>query len=253
MLMVISPSKTLDESSRLPDVSCTQPVLLEDAGKLVGILRNYSTEKLGQLMDISEKLSVLNAERYQRFHTPFSLKNARPALYTFKGDVYEPMSLESYGARELAYAQAHLRILSGLYGVLRPLDLMQPYRLEMGTRLRTAHAKDLYQFWGARISQELNAALSGKKSTLVNLASEEYFAAIDKKTLKAPILTISFKEKQKDKLKVIGLFAKKARGMMVDFSIRNSIKAIEELKEFNAEGYRFQPKLSDDTCWVFAR
>jgi len=252
MLMVLSPSKTLDESSALPKLATTLPACLDEAGELVKILRNYSAPKLSQLMDIIDKLAALNAARYAEYSTPFTAKNARPALYLFKGDVYEPMAVAEYGKKELDYAQQHLRILSGLYGVLRPLDLMQPYRLEMGTRLANKKGKDLYAFWGSRISEELNAAM-GKKPLLVNLASEEYFSSVKIDVLTAPVLHIAFKEKQKDKLKVVGLFAKRARGMMADFAIRNKIKSPENLKEFNGGGYAFQPRLSGPEQWVFTR
>lgn len=254
MLIVLSPSKTLDETSPLPKLEATQPELLGRAGELVKVLRNYSSAKISKLMDISDKLSELNFYRFQNYSIPFTPKNARPALFMFKGDVYEPMGVMEYGKKELAYAQGHVRILSGLYGVLRPLDLMQPYRLEMGTRLPVGKAKDLYGFWGDEVSEALNGAMAGmKKPVLINLASEEYFKAVRPKVLRAPVIDIVFKEKQKDKLKIIGLFAKKARGMMTDFAIREQVNTPEKLKEFSGGGYCFQPKLSAEDSWVFVR
>lgn len=250
--MILSPSKTLDETSPLPRLAPSQPACLDEAGELVRILRNYSMAKLSQLMDISDKLAALNVARYAEYSTPFTVKNARPALYLFKGDVYEPMAVSAYGKKELEHAQKHLRILSGLYGVLRPLDLMQPYRLEMGTCLPTKKGKDLYAFWGSRISEELNAAMS-KPAVLVNLASEEYYRSVKIDVLTARVLKITFKEKQRDSLKVVALFAKKARGMMADFMIRNHINSPEKLKDFDGGGYCFQPRLSGPEEWVFTR
>ena len=252
MLMLLSPSKTMDETSALPPLKTTQPVCREEAFALIQVLRNYSGVKLSQLMDISDKLAAINVARYAEYSDVPKPKYARPALFLFKGDVYEPMAVASYGKKELEYAQAHLRILSGLYGVIRPLDLIQPYRLEMGTRLATPRGKDLYAFWGSRISEELNAA-AGKKGVIVNLASEEYYRSVKIDALTVPVVTIAFKEKQKDKLKVVGLFAKRARGMIADFAIQNQIKSPEKLKDFDGGGYRYQARLSSPEQWVFTR
>lgn len=254
MLLVLSPSKTLDYESALPTKTHTQPAMLRDSETLVAALRKYTPKKLSALMDISDKLAALNVERYKAFSLPFTPANARPAILAFKGDVYEPLPVEKYREKDFTFAQGHVRILSGLYGVLKPLDLIQPYRLEMGTRLKVGKAKDLYAFWGDRITDALSAGLEGQKDRLlVNLASEEYFSAVRPKRLDGKVLNIVFKENQKGALKIIGLFAKKARGMMTDFVIQNHIIDHKELKDFNAAGYAFQPKLSGEDSWVFTR
>jgi uncharacterized protein len=254
MLLVLSPSKTLDYVSPLPKLTPTQPALLKDAQQLIGQLRGYTPAQLSKLMDISDKLAQLNVQRYQDFSVPFTAKNARPALLAFKGDVYEGMDTLNYGEKELAFAQAHLRILSGLYGVLRPLDLMQPYRLEMGTALKGTHGKDLYSFWGKRITAQLNEAMATHRTKLlVNLASEEYFKAVKPAALEGKLLTLSFKERKGNALKVVGLFAKRARGMMADYIIQERIDTPKPLQGFNREGYRYDEELSSDAQWVFVR
>ncbi len=254
MLLVLSPSKTLDLESVLPDVSVTQPRGLGEAGELVKILRNYSSAKLSQLMGISDKLSAMNVARFENFATPFTRNNARPVLFTFKGDVYAPMDISGYSKKELTFAQEHVRILSGLYGVLRPLDLMQAYRLEMGTSLKVKKAKDLYQFWGDKITGFLNDDLAKVKGgVLVNLASEEYFHSVKPKLLDGRLIHIVFKEKQKGALKIIGIHAKKARGMMDDYVIKQQLMDVEGLKKFTAGGYHFTPALSTAENWVFVR
>lgn len=252
MLLVLSPSKTLNYSTHSPLFAATTPELLEESKKLVKILRRYDADQLSDLMGISEKLALLNVERFHQFSLPFTPANARPALLAFKGDVYAPMKVERYGKEDFAYAQKHVRILSGLYGVLRPLDLMQPYRLEMGTPLKTSAGRDLYEFWGDRITDSLNDAL-GRDGTLINLASAEYFKAVRPRKLKGRLVHIVFKEKHKGGLKIIGLFAKKARGMMADHIIRHRLTGAEGLKDFREGGYRFTPSLSDSKSWVFVR
>lgn len=253
MILVLSPSKTLDYETPIK-AAHTQPEFLKDAVELVEVLRGYTPNKLSALMDISDKLAQLNAQRYRDFTTPFTVKNARQALLAFKGDVYEGIDIEHYSAEDFAFAQKHLRILSGLYGVLRPLDLMQPYRLEMGTRLKNAQGKNLYDFWGERITQSLNKALKSEDSgVLVNLASEEYFHAVRAQALKGHILHIQFKEKRGNKLQIIGLMAKKARGVMTDWVIRNRLYDINMLKNFNESGYRYEDQLSTADTVVFVR
>lgn len=252
MLLILSPSKTLADNPSFPK-SCksSEPEFLAESKKLIKILRDYSPEDIRALMGVSQKLADLNYERFQSFKTPFTQANATPALTTFKGDVYEPMDVENYSKSEWAYANKHLRILSGLYGLLRPLDLIQPYRLEMGTKLENAAGKDLYAFWRDQLSLSLNKALP-KGEPLINLASNEYYKAVDQGALKAPVIDMVFKNKDKQgKYKIIGLFAKRARGMMADFAIKNHIENAEELKEFSEGGYRFSKKDSSDSAWVF--
>jgi cytoplasmic iron level regulating protein YaaA (DUF328/UPF0246 family) len=202
-------------------------------------------------MHLSEALATLNAERYQTFMDTFSPDNSKQALLAFKGEVYAKMEADQFTAEELEFAQQHLRILSGLYGLLKPLDLMQPYRLEMGTKLKTKKGDSLYDYWGTKISKALNAAGEGR--TLVNLASQEYFKAVDKKTLKLPVITIHFKEHKEGSYQVVGFFAKQARGLMARFAIQNRITDPEQLKTFNEEGYEFAERLSSAQDWVFVR
>ncbi len=201
-------------------------------------------------MSISEKLSALNFERFQKFKLPFTLENAKQAILAFKGDVYNGIDAPSLSTEDLNFAQDKIRMLSGLYGVIRPLDLIQPYRLEMGTKLSNAKGKDLYDYWGADISNVLN---DDESELIINLASNEYFKAIDKKSLNAKILDIVFKEKKGDSYKVIGIYAKRARGLMVNFIIRNRLNNPEALQDFSDEGYRFDKDLSNDSTWVYLR
>ena len=250
MLLVISPAKTLDYSH--PEYSAhTQPEFTSEVKDLVGVLRKKSPAQISKLMHLSEALATLNAERYQTFMDTFSPDNSKQALLAFKGEVYAKMEADQFTAEELEFAQQHLRILSGLYGLLKPLDLMQPYRLEMGTKLKTKKGDSLYDYWGTKISKALNAAGEGR--TLVNLASQEYFKAVDKKTLKLPVITINFKEHKEGSYQVVGFFAKQARGLMARFAIQNRITDPEQLKTFNEEGYEFAERLSNAQDWVFVR
>jgi uncharacterized protein len=254
MILVLSPSKTLDFESPLPTADYTLPDMMLESQLLIEELKSLTVEKLIQLMDISGKLAVLNAQRYKQFHTPFTPANARPALIAFKGDVYEGMSVSEYSKEDFAYTQAHVRILSGLYGLLKPLDLIQPYRLEMGTKLKTPRGKDLYAFWGTRITHALNQALDQQKNpVLINLASQEYFKAVKPASLKGPVITITFKEKHGRMFKVVGLLAKRARGLMADYIIKNRIGDVAGLKKFKTDGYRFTASLSSETELVFVR
>ena len=250
MLLIISPAKTLDYSP--PEYSAhTQPDFTSEVKDLVGVLRKKSAAQISKLMHLSEALATLNAERYQTFTDTFSPDNSKQALLAFKGEVYAKMEADQFMAEDLEFAQQHLRILSGLYGLLKPLDLMQPYRLEMGTKLKTKKGDSLYDYWGTKISKALNAAGEGR--TLVNLASQEYFKAVDKKTLKLPVITIHFKEHKEGSYQVVGFFAKQARGLMARFAIQNRITDPEQLKTFNEEGYEFAERLSSAQDWVFVR
>lgn len=254
MLAVISPAKTLDFESDCPSHNPTQPEFLDEAEELVAVLRKKSRPQLRTLMGISENLAEENHSRYQSWARPFDEDNARAALLAFKGDVYTGFDLNSYGKRDFTFAQKHLRILSGLYGVLRPLDLMQPYRLEMGTKLKTKHGANLYEFWGDRIANNIQDALKKSGSnTLVNLASKEYFSSIRREVLEATVVTPDFKDKKGDGYRIISFWAKKARGAMCDFMIRNRISDPEGLKDFAVDSYRFNKKLSKGNNWIFTR
>lgn len=254
MITIISPAKTQDFSSNGQPKTFTQPQMLEQAEILIGELRKKSIEEIKSLMEVSDKIAELDFERYQQFHTPFSHKNARQALFAFKGDVYRGIDVESYGKKELDFAQDHLRILSGLYGLLQPLDLIQPYRLEMKIKLQNPRGKDLYTFWGNRLTEALNQVLEKQKnSILINLASNEYFKALDKKKIKAEIITPVFKEYKDGQYVTVPIFAKKARGLMTDFIIKNKIDKAEKLKTFHREGYEYSEQLSKANEWVFIR
>jgi len=254
MLLLLSPSKTLDYVTPYALKEFTQPQFITDSKKLVKKLRTFSQADIAAMMDLSDKLSALNVERFRAFHTPFAPKNARPALLAFKGDVYTGIDVEKYSVKDFAFAQGHVRILSGLYGLLRPLDLMQAYRLEMGRKLTIGKTKDLYQFWRARIAENLIDELKNHKNqVIINLASEEYAKAVDRKALKFPIIDVIFKEKHGDKLKIIGLFAKQARGLMANYVIQGKLDTPEALKSFNQAGYTFQPAFSAATQYVFVR
>ena len=249
MLAVISPSKTQDFSA--PDIQAhTLTRQLHESEVLVNILKQKTQVELSKLMSISEKLAHLNYTRFQDFATPFDFSNAKQALLAFKGDVYTGIDVPNLSKKDLEFAQDHLRMLSGLYGVIRPLDLIAPYRLEMGTRLQNPKGKNLYEFWGDKISKLLN---EDESEVIINLASNEYFKGIDQKALKAQIINIVFKEFKGDKYKIIGIYAKRARGLMVQYMVKNRIENPQDLKAFSLEDYRFQQDLSDDTTWVFTR
>lgn len=254
MLIVISPAKKLDYATPLPFETHTQPLFLTESQTLIDALRQYSELDLMELMALSRKLAELNFNRYEEWRTPFDLSHARQALLAFKGDVYAGLDVESFSSDDIQFAQQHLRILSGLYGTLRPLDLMRPYRLEMGTRLKTDRGKNLYEFWGNTITQSLNQALAEQgDSTLINLASNEYFKSVRPKHLTGTILTPVFKENKNGQYKTIGIYAKKARGQLSRYIIRNQLTDINDLKAFNEDGYCYQSALSDDQTWVFTR
>ncbi len=249
MLAIISPSKTQDFST--PDIQDhTLTRQLDESEALVKILKQKTQEELSKLMSISEKLATLNYTRFQDFSTPFNFNNAKQALLAFKGDVYNGIDAPNLSKKDLTFAQDNLRMLSGLYGVVRPLDLIAPYRLEMGTKLANPRGKNLYEFWGSKISELLN---EDESEVIINLASNEYFKGIDKKTLKPKIINIVFKEFKGDKYKIIGIYAKRARGLMVQYIIKNRIQNSQDLKSFAMEDYRFKEELSDSTTWVFTR
>lgn len=254
MLIVISPAKTLDLESAYKAPASTQPEFLSESRKLVKIMRDYSAKDLGKLMKTSEAISTLNEERFRQWKTPFNENNARPALFTFKGDVYTGLEVENFSKADLNYAQKHLRILSGLYGALKPLDLMQAYRLEMGIELKNERGKNLYAFWGERVTKAVNRDLAEQKDrVLVNLASNEYFSVLDKKTLDADIVTPTFKDYSSGQYRVISFFAKKARGRMAAWVIQNRIKDVDGLTAFNADGYKYSKKDSTPEKPVFLR
>ncbi|PWW34910.1 hypothetical protein DFO83_11072 [Idiomarina loihiensis] len=254
MLAVVSPAKNLDYESDLPELNVTQPRLLDNAEELVEVCRQLSPQQLGSLMKISDKLAGLNAARFEQWQRPFNEDNARPAMYAFNGDVYTGLDAASLNSEAIDTAQKHLRILSGLYGVLRPLDLMQPYRLEMGSKLDNPKGKNLYEYWGDTITQMLNDDLAELgSSTLVNLASNEYFSAVKPKALNADIITPVFKDEKNGHYKVISFYAKKARGLMARFILNQKPKSVSDLKEFDANGYSFNEAMSSDKQLVFCR
>lgn len=255
MLTVISPSKTLDFDPQSRVKKHTLPDLLDESESLIQVLRKFSPKQLQNLMGISANLAEENHGRYARWNTPFTTANAKQAALAFKGDVYEGLRADSFAAKDFQFAQKHLRILSGLYGVLRPLDLIQAYRLEMGVRLKTPQAKNLYQFWGGLITQRINNALAEQKgdNVLVNLASNEYFKSIQKNDLNARVIVPNFKEERDGELKMISFFVKKARGTMSSYIIRNRLTKADDAKSFDEDGYRFNKKLSSDEQWLFTR
>ncbi len=254
MLSVISPAKTLDFETPATTSLYTQPGHLERSQALIEILRDYSPQQLSELMGISDKLAGLNAARFAEWHTPFTPDNAKPAAQAFQGDVYTGLEADTFSDDDNAFAQEHLRILSGLYGLLRPLDLIQPYRLEMGTKLENPAGKDLYAFWKAALTVELDRAVE-KSGTpvLVNLASNEYFKAIDTKRLEARVITPVFKDEKNGKLKIISFYAKKARGLMAAWMIRERLDDPEGLKDFDVAGYAHNAALSEGDTLVFTR
>ena len=254
MLVVISPAKTLDFTSEIEPSSFTQPDLLDKSEALLDVLVTKSPDDIQKLMKISPALAELNVERYQQWSRPFTKENARQAALAFKGDVYTGLEFESFTEKEQSYAQEHLRILSGLYGVLRPLDLMQAYRLEMGIKLENPSGTNLYQFWGHTITDTLNQQLKSLDSDiLVNLASNEYFKSVKKRDLHADIVTPAFKDWKNGQYKMISFFAKKARGLMTSWILKNQVKDLESLAEFNLDGYQFSPNDSDPLNPLFTR
>jgi len=250
MIAIISPAKSLNFESNAPIDVSTLPLFIKEADYLAGKLGKLKSSQLGSLLDISPKLAHLNAERYASWKTAIS----KQAIYAYNGDVYDGMEANTFSGQEIEFAQNHLRIISGLYGLLQPLDLIKPYRIDMGTSFSTPKGENLYKFWGDKITDELkkNLKISGS-NILINLASQEYFAAVNTKKLKARIITPSFKDRSNDKYAMISFFAKKARGMMSRFIIQNAITDHEMLVGFDAGGYHFNHELSKGDNWVFTR
>ncbi|OLU13967.1 peroxide stress protein YaaA [Pseudomonas sp. PA1(2017)] len=254
MLMVISPAKTLDYESAPVTARFTQPEFLDHSQELVAQLCDFTPAQIAELMHLSDKLAGLNAARFGSWTPAFDTQNAKQALLAFKGDVYTGLDAESFTEADFDFAQQHLRMLSGLYGLLRPLDLMMPYRLEMGTKLANARGKDLYAFWGEHISEWLNQALVAQgDDVLLNLASNEYFGAVKRKVLKARIIDTEFKDLKNGQYKIISFYAKKARGLMARHVIRERVTDPQHLKDFDDQGYRFSAKDSSADKLVFLR
>lgn len=254
MLIVISPAKTLDFETASITKEHTQPEFLKESRKLVSQLKELTPAEVSSLMKISDKLGVLNFLRFNEWKTPFTLNNSKQALLAFKGDVYTGIDAGSFSSQDLKFAQKHLRILSGLYGILKPLDLIQAYRLEMGTRFQSKKARDLYEFWDTKITDQINQDLKASKiKYLINLASNEYFKALQADDINAEIIVPVFKDYKNGKYKIISFYAKRARGLMSAYIIKNRLKVPEDIKAFNIDGYRFCKSASTTTNWVFQR
>lgn len=256
MLIVVSPAKTLDYDSPLSVnlASVTQPRLLDQSAQLIEPLRALTPAQVASLMSISDKLAALNVARFHAWQTEQRYPDARPAVFAFKGDVYAGLAVEQFSADDLSYAQTHFRMLSGLYGLLRPLDLMRPYRLEMGTDFANARGKNLYEFWGERITDLINEDLAASgDDVLLNLASQEYFKAVQPKRVKATIVSPQFLDQKQGQYKIISFYAKKARGLMAAWVLRQRIDSVEALSGFSEEGYRFCTQRSTPLAPVFIR
>lgn len=254
MLALISPAKTLDYESALPTDSHTLPRLLAHSQELIDVSRTLSASEIANLMSVSEKIANLNVERFRDWQADFDFSNARQALFAFKGDVYTGLDAYSLKDQDIDYAQQHLRMLSGLYGLLRPLDLMMPYRLEMGTKLHNTRGENLYRFWGDIITNLINQDLKHNQSALlVNLASDEYYKSVQEAKIQAEIIKPVFLDQKNGKYKVISFYAKKARGLMARFIIENKLERAEDLKAFNSEGYYFDADSSLKGELVFKR
>ena len=254
MLFLLSPAKSLDYESTLPAIAATQPKFVPQSAELIATLKQKTPQQISELMDLSDALAKLNVQRYKAWLPQFTEANARPAVLAFNGDVYEGLDAKSLKPKDLQWAQDHVAILSGLYGVLRPLDLMQPYRLEMGTALKHGKANNLYQFWGALIAEHLNQQLShSKEPVIVNLASQEYFKAVDRKALQARVIECVFQDHKNGQYKIISFFAKRARGLMARYAIQQQAKTPEALQAFNLEGYAFEASASSEDSLVFRR
>ena len=254
MLVLISPAKTLDYDSPLATAEHTQPQLLDKSQELVDVCRELTAQDLTDLMSISPKLAELNKQRFCNWEPIFNLENARQAILAFKGDVYAGLQAQDFTQQDFEFAQKHLRMLSGLYGVLRPLDLMQPYRLEMGTRLNNRAGKDLYGFWGNTITDHVNQALQAQGDDIVvNLASDEYFKAVKVNHLQGRLIKPVFLDEKNGQYKIISFYAKKASGLMSRFIIKNQLREVEQLKDFDLEGYRYSAEHSTEDELVFLR
>ena len=254
MLLLLSPAKSLDYDTPAEGVPHTLPQFVSQSAELIEVLKHKTPVQISELMDLSDNLAALNVARYEAWRPKFTAKNSKQAVLAFNGDVYDGLEAKSLKPKDLEWAQDHVCILSGLYGVLRPLDWMQPYRLEMGTALNNLRGKNLYQFWGASIAQHLNSQLAKDKTPVViNLASQEYFKAVDQKILKARVIECVFEEYKGGKYKVISFFAKRARGLLARYAIQKHIQNPEKLKAFNLEGYAYEDSESDVNRWVFRR
>ena len=254
MLIILSPSKSLDTTTPISaNVSCTLPEFLKEAESISRILKKLQVSDLMELQGISEKLARTNVDRNLLWQIPFTKENARQAILTFNGDVYDGLQATSFSEKELELTQRYIRILSGLYGFLRPLDLIQAYRLEMGTKLNIGNSKDLYDFWSGKITAKVNSELEKTCGTLIDLASKEYSDVIDFKSIKGKVITPVFKEYRGNNYKIISFYAKRARGLMAQFIITNMISNCDEIKAFDMEGYQFNNKLSLNNNWVFTR
>lgn len=252
MKLVLSPAKSLDFESKLPTINATEGLFLSEAERINKLLKKKSARSLSKLMSISKDLSEVNYQRNQDWQLPFTKENARPAVYAFNGDVYRGLDVYSLDLKKIDALQDTVRILSGLYGVLKPLDLIQPYRLEMGTKLPIGKNKNLYEFWKKKVTQAVNDELEDNEIFL-NLASNEYFKVIDTKILKVPVIDIDFKELKNGNYKTIGIFAKLARGLMARYIIDTNAKTLDDIKGFNLENYRFHEQLSKENSLVFTR
>ena len=254
MYFLLSPAKNLNEKRDFTPKIYSQPPLLEEAEILMNDMRPLAPQQIAELMHVSDKIALLNAERNAAWHTPFTPENAKQAVYMFNGDVYEGLSAETLDSDGIDYLQRHVRLLSGLYGLLRPLDLMQPYRLEMGTPFANRRGKNLYEYWGGTITELLNRILKEHKAdTLINLASQEYFKAVRPEKLDADIITPVFKDEKNGQYKIISFYAKRARGLMVRYAAERRITRAEELKQFDYEGYIYSEAASNEKEWVFLR
>lgn len=254
MLIVVSPAKTLDYDTPPKTKTFTIPDYLDDSAELIHRMREFSALDISDLMKVSSKIAELNFDRFEAWNKKFTEKNAKQAVLAFKGDVYTGLDADSFSAKDFKFAQTHFRMLSGLYGLLRPLDLMLPYRLEMGTRLSNERGKNLYEFWGSKVTNALNEQLKNTKSKhLINLASNEYFKVVKPKELNGEIITPAFKEFKNGDYKMIGIYAKKARGLMSRYIIQNQLKDIEDIKSFDMAGYHYNKSLSNGNNWVFTR
>lgn len=254
MLALISPAKTLDYETALPTDTYTQPRLLEQSQQLIDVCRKLSATEIASLMTVSEKIANLNVERFRDWNAEFDFSNARQALFAFKGDVYTGLDAYHLKDHDIDFAQQHLRMLSGLYGLLRPLDLMMPYRLEMGTKLKNSRGHNLYEFWGSIITDQINWDLAEiDAKVLVNLASDEYYKSVNEKKIQAEIIKPVFLDQKNGKYKVISFYAKKARGLIARYLIENKLSQVEQLKAFDSEGYYFDAESSSDKELVFKR
>jgi len=251
MIIVISPAKTLDFDTEPVTKEHSQPRFVNQSQQLISELKNLSTADISSLMKLSDKLAGLNMARFQTWSLPFNLDNAKQAVLAFKGDVYTGLAADTLDAASFEFMQQHLRILSGLYGVLKPLDLMQAYRLEMGTKFANVKGKNLYQFWGSELRESIEAELDD--GVLINLASNEYFKAVEAKKLNARIITPVFKDWKNGQYKIISFYAKKARGLMSRYIIDHKINEPKQIKQFDIDGYRFSPEMSESDEWVFIR